>query len=182
MTKYYVFADCETTGLTKAESSALALQPFITEICLIKTTEDLEIVDRYVQMFKVPNPLEAKVIQITGITDEMLVDKNPFVKHWREVADFFLGATRFIAHNATYDRDCIRYELMRLGKQFQFPWPPEVICTVEKSMHFKGHRLNLGALHEHLFGVKFEGAHRAEEDVEALIRCYKKMRELANNG
>lgn len=178
--KYYIFKDVETTGLLKAESSPLGLQPYVTELCMIKTDEDLNIVDEYNQLFKVPNKLEDKVIQITGITDEMLADKMPFARHWREVADFCLGVTRFVAHNASFDRDCIRYELMRLGKQYNFPWPPELVCTIEKSMHFKGHRLSLGKLHEHLFGEKFEGAHRAKQDVEAMIRCYRKMRELAN--
>lgn len=189
MTKHYIFTDCETTGLLKSESSALELQPFITEICLIKTTDELEIVGRYVKMFKVPIDVEIPFpgqakkspFTITGISNEMLADKNPFVAHWKEIAEFFLGATRFVAHNATFDRDCIRYELTRLGKQFQFPWPPEILCTIEKSMHLKNKRLNLSALHEHLLGTTFEGAHRAEEDVEALIRCYKKMRELNNS-
>lgn len=185
--KYYIFADCETTGLTKSESAPLSQQPHITELCLIKTDEDLNIVDTYIQMFKVPVDVEAffpgtkkSTYTITGISNEMLADKNPFAKHWKEIAEFVLGTTRFIAHNATFDKDCLRYELIRLGKQFSFPWPIETICTVEKSMHYKNFRLNLSALHEHLIGEKFEGAHRSEEDVNALIRCYRKMRELAN--
>ena len=179
--KHYIFGDCETTGLLKASSSPLSQQPHITEICMIKTTEDLEIIDTYVQMFKVPVPLDPKVTKITGITDEMLQDKLPFVKHWREIAEFVVGTTRFVAHNATFDRDCILYELSRIGKQHQFPWPPELVCTVEKSLHYKGHRLNLSKLHEHLLGEAFEGAHRAEEDVNALIRCYREMRKLAQS-
>lgn len=185
--KTYIFLDTETTGLTKPEGSNLALQPYITELCMIKTDEELNVIDRYIKMFKVPVDVEKvapgdkkSTFEITGISNAMLADKDPFAKSWREVADFALGTTRFIAHNATYDRDCLRYELTRLGKQFQFPWPPEIICTVERTIHYKGYRLNLSALHEYFFGVKFDGAHRAEQDVEALIKCYKAIREKAN--
>jgi DNA polymerase III epsilon subunit-like protein len=67
------------------------------------------------------------------------------------------------------------YELVRLGLHRKFPWPPRHICTVESTMQIKGHRLHLANLHEHLFGEKFAGAHRAMVDVEALTRCFIKL-------
>ena len=49
------------------------------------------------------------------------------------------------------------------------------VCTVQKTMHFQQRRLTLTNLHQELFGVPFEGAHRARHDVEALFRCYEEL-------
>lgn len=171
----YIFADVETTGFVRTESSPLNTQPYVTELCMIRTDKELNIKGVYNELFKIPIPLEEKITKITGITDEMLVDKKPFVAHWREIAEFARGAKYFVAHNVSFDRDCIMYEFKRINKILNFPWPPEHICTIEKSMHIKGHKLNLGLLHEILFGDKFEGAHRAQADVEALIRCFGEL-------
>lgn len=178
-----IFWDTETTGLLKPAAAGLSAQPYITEICAIKLSDDLETEEgMYSQLFKVPvdidvvQPGDKKSIrEMTGISNEMLADKNPFSAHWKEVADFFFGTDKMVAHNISYDRDMLKYELMRLNKVLNFPWPMTHICTIEKTMKYKGHRLNLSALHEHLFGAKFEGAHRAETDVRAMIRCYKEI-------
>jgi DNA polymerase III alpha subunit (gram-positive type) len=176
----YIFWDTETTGLTKSEAAPIQLQPYITEICMIKTDENFEIVEQYTRLFKVPVKLEDIVKKITGITDEMLENEKPFSYYWKEIAEFFFGCKTMVAHNVNYDRDCLKYELIRLGKLMNFPWPINHECTVEKSMHIKGYRLKLGDLHEHLFCQKFEGAHRAEEDVKAVIKCYKELKAREN--
>lgn len=178
-----IFFDTETTGLTKPAAAGLSAQPYITEICAIKLSDDLEVEEGiYRQMFKVPVDVEKvqlgdkkSTFEITGISNAMLADKNPFAAHWREIAEFFFRTHTMVAHNVAYDRDCLKFELMRLNKTLNFPWPMTHICTVEKTVQYKGYRLNLSALHEHLFGTKFEGAHRAEDDVRAMIRCYKEI-------
>lgn len=178
-----IFFDCETTGLTRPAAAGLSAQPYITELCAIKMSDDLETEEGvYLQMFKVPVDVEKvqpgdkkSTFEITGISNAMLADKNPFSAHWKEIANFYFGVQTMVAHNVTYDRDCLKFELMRLNKTLNFPWPITHVCTVERTMKYKGHRLNLSALHEHLFGAKFEGAHRAEDDVRALIRCYKEI-------
>lgn len=178
-----IFFDCETTGLTKPVAAGLGAQPYITELCAIKMSDDLEVEEgKYFQMFKVPVDVEKvqpgdkkSTFEITGISNAMLADKNPFSAHWKEIAEFFFGVHTMVAHNVSYDRDCLKFELMRINKTLNFPWPIEHICTVERTMKYKGYRLNLSALHEHLFGVRFEGAHRAEDDVRAMIRCYKEI-------
>lgn len=176
--------DNETTGLVKPAAAGLSAQPYITEICAIKLSDDLETEEGiYKMMFKVPVDVEAPFpgqttkspFTITGISNAMLADKNPFAAHWREIADFFFGVHTMVAHNVAYDRDCLKFELMRINKVLNFPWPINHVCTVEKTMSYKGHRLTLSKLHEHLFGESFDGAHRAEEDVRALVRCYKEI-------
>lgn len=173
--------DCETTGLLQAETAPMGLQPFIIEICCIRMDDDCNVEKVYNQMFKPPIVFEEQnakgkgITQITGISNAMLADKKPFIAHWKEVADMFLGCKVMVAHNVSYDRGCLYYELRRIEKLLHFPWPYEHHCTIEQSMHLDGKRQSLSRLHETLFGEKFEGAHRAEADVQAMIRCYKKL-------
>jgi DNA polymerase III alpha subunit (gram-positive type) len=73
-----------------------------------------------------------------------------------------------IAHNASFDQEAINIEANRLGRIIKWP---TCRCSVEQTIHLKGKRLTLGALHEHLFGARFDDAHRARADVMALVRC-----------
>jgi DNA polymerase III epsilon subunit-like protein len=82
------------------------------------------------------------------------------------------AAPLVIAHNASFDVEMVDIEAARCGAKIVWP---RCLCTVEQSSYVIGHRLTLGALHEHLLGEKFEGAHRAKVDVAALIRCVAEM-------
>lgn len=120
--------------------------------------------------------LEAITTKITGLTDADLVGKQPFASHALEVIDLINAAEGATAHNLSYDRDVVEVELRRISKEGLLKWPSQMICTVEETVHFKGHRLKLSDLHEHLFGEPFEGAHRAKVDVKAQIRCYLELK------
>lgn len=176
-----VFFDTETTGLLKGESAPIGLQPYIIEFCAIKTDDELNVIDKFTTLIKPPitfeehNDKKKGITDITGISNEMLKDQKPFIAHFPDIANFFLGAKTMVAHNLSYDRDVLFWELKRNNKLLRFPWCPEHHCTIEMSMHLEGYRLNLGKLHEKLFGEKFDGAHRAEADVEACIKCYKEL-------
>jgi len=80
-----------------------------------------------------------------------------------------------VAHNMSYDKAVIDFEMKRLGKKIRWP---DLICTVESTEYMKGHRMNLATLHEFLFGEPFAGAHRAENDVRATTRCFLQLREM----
>lgn len=119
----------------------------------------------------VPIPKEAQ--EITGITDEMVKSAPPFGMFEKDVRDFFASADVAVAHNLAYDKAVIDGEMRRLGVTME--WPPVLICTVEETEWVKGFRLSLSALHEHLFNETFADAHRAQTDVDALIRCWVTM-------
>jgi len=80
-----------------------------------------------------------------------------------------------VAHNMSFDRQMLSNEIDRTGMRHHFPWPPQHICTVEKSMAIQQRRINLQKLHVHFFGDEFPDAHRAKNDVMPLYRCYKAM-------
>lgn len=172
-----IIFDTETTNLVAPDAAPLDQQPYIVEFAAIKVDEKtLKEVARleFLAKPKVPIPLES--IQITGITNEMVKNAKPLAAHFPALVDFFFGCRTIIAHNLSFDLSVLRHEFTRLGKVTAFPWPPEQICTVERTLQLKGYRLNLGALHLELTGKELKEAHRAMADVEALARCVRALR------
>jgi DNA polymerase III epsilon subunit-like protein len=170
-----IFLDTETTALLAVEAADIQHQPYIVEIYLTKTTIDLEKISELHLVIKPPISIPKEVTKIHGIDDELVKDKNPFSAHYRQLASYFLDVTHMVGHNVQYDKRMLMYELRRINKQFNFPWPIRDVCTVEEIQKIKGHRLSLQNLHEELFGTQFPNAHRAKDDVEALVRVYKEM-------
>lgn len=175
-----IVLDTETTGLLEPEAADIKLQPRIIEFAAIKLHQpaggsELMEVGRIEFKCNPEMPLPAIITKITGLKDEDVADAPKLIEKVGELQEFFVGSRALVAHNAGFDVGVMWYELVRLGLQKKFPWPPRHICTVESTMQIKGHRLHLSNLHEHLFGEKFAGAHRAMVDVEALTRCFIKL-------
>jgi DNA polymerase III subunit alpha, Gram-positive type len=177
-----IFGDLETTGLLVPDANDLRNQPYITEMYFVKLdfNEDgsFKFIDEIETLVKPPIPISEEITQITGITNEMLYDKPSFPAIHNRLTSFFLGEEFFIAHNVAFEIGVIRCELARMGMETRFPWPPNQICTVERSLPIHNKRLSLGKLHEYLTGSPHENAHRARADVEALVRCYSGLMEL----
>ena len=123
--------DLETTGLPKAEGSDLDMQPRIIEFGAIKVDDNLEEVDRLEFFCNPGHELDPQIIKITNITDDMLKDKKPFIAHYKDLCEFFIGQREIVAHNLPFDRKVLRFELERVDKLTKFPWPIEHICSSE---------------------------------------------------
>ena len=173
----YIIFDQETTGLLVPDGTPVEMQPKAIEFAAIKTDDKFNEIARIEFMCNPGFPLSDIIKKITGITDDDLKDKPPFSANMKDLCDFFLGTEFLIAHNITFDIGILKYELMRLGRLTSFPWPPRQICTIEKSFHINGYRLNLTKLYKLATGKdQIEGAHRAMRDVEALVDCVRWMR------
>lgn len=169
-----IILDTETTGLLHPDASDITKQPYITEFYGIKVTNDFDFVDEIESFVKPPVPIPPEVVNITGITEEMVADAPSFIDLYNDLSNFFLGETIVVAHNAPFDIGVLKWELTRYDLEFHFPWPKRHICTVEGSRHIKNKRLKLRDLHELATGRKHEdGAHRAKQDVMALVRSFK---------
>lgn len=173
-----VLFDTETTGLVRNRTLKLDQQPEIIEIyCCVADLKKGRISKELDTLIKPSKPLLDKplpgdkktITQITGITNEMLETAKPFKDHVKSISAILHAAPIVIAHNASFDKDMIEIELERCGIK-DFKWP-KLLCTVEQTIHMKGFRLSMTALYQELFGETFSGAHRAKEDVAALLRC-----------
>lgn len=168
--------DTETTGLIANGTVKLDKQPHIIEFygCIadLKKGKVLSEVDTLIRPPKEELVTE-EITKITGIKWEQLKDAPTIDKVAGDIFKTLERAPILIGHNASFDREMIDIEAKRLNVKMK--WPKRVICTVEQTIHLKGFRLSLSNLHEHLFGEKFEGAHRAKVDVMALLRCCKEL-------
>ena len=186
-----IIFDTETTGLLKTKSSDIHEQPQIIEYYGMRVVHRadgiIEKVAEFETYFKPAKPFdEAIITKITGISNAMVKDAPTFFDRHKELLGFYKGAHRMVAHNCAFDDAMVKNEFLRLATDElitvdEFNAAIEQIqemkrlCTVQKTMFFQQRRLTLTNLHQELFGVPFEGAHRARHDVEALFRCYEEL-------
>jgi len=166
--------DTETTGLIKNKLQPLERQPQIIEffgLSMVDGEEESSIN----QLFNPGIKLEEIITKITGIKDEDLESAPKFKDHAVQIKEFIESHDEIVAHNLSFDRSIVDFEMARCKLKIQWP---KLICTVEATHYMLGHRLNLSKLHELLFGEPFEGAHRAEVDVRALARCFNELRKM----
>lgn len=167
-----VLFDTETTGLIENVTVKDDKLPEVIDFygCLLdvdsgRVLEEIDVLIKPTIAKKLPE----KIVEITGITDEMLKDCKQFKDHSGAIFDLLENKAPVVAaHNAAFDKEVIDVEASRLGLEIEWPF---VMCTVEQTMHMKGYRLGLSALHELLFGETFADAHRAKVDVTAMCRC-----------
>lgn len=168
--------DTETTGLIDNLTIAIDKLPEIIEFygCYADLGNG-QIESELNLLIKPSKSISAEVTGITGIDDEMVREAPAFGQVADEILMYIQNAPLVIAHNLSYDKDVVNTEFKRLGQCVN--WPP-VLCTVEQTIHIKGFRLSLSALHETLFNEPFSGAHRAKVDVKALLRCCVRLYEM----
>lgn len=165
--------DTETTDLIKNKLQPLDRQPHIIEFFGVSLDLEGNELYTYHFMFDPGFKISDEVTRITNITPEMLVGKPKFKEHAEEIKAIIEKHDEVVAHNLSYDKSMIDFEMKRAGLEVEWP---DLVCTVEATEHVKGFRLNLNALHELLFGEGFTGAHRAENDVRALANCFRELR------
>ena len=173
-----IIFDTETTGLTKAGAIPLSQQPTIIEFAAIKLHDKtLKEKSRLDFLVNPKQQLEPIITKITGITDNDLTNEPTFGEKYSDLYDFFLGETIWVAHNIQFDFSLMKFDLQRIGKEFSFPYPKQYICTSEGTKHLNnGKRFKLNDLHKLATGKPIENAHRAINDVEALVACVKWLR------
>ncbi len=186
--KVIVF-DTETTGLP---SSQLGLedQPHICQFaavvweCSVADKNMIEVA-RIDELIKPPIALEYDAVAIHGITNKMIADKPDFAGVADKIVDAFCDADVAVAHNLSFDKTIIQYELQRLNRNGNF-LPEQIFDTMLASRdlcklpgkygNFKSPRLD--ELYYFLFNEKFENAHNALADVLATSKCLEELLKL----
>lgn len=169
--------DTETTGLISNRTVHLDKQPhciqFYGAIADLESGEIIEEVHSFVkpsQPYDLSKPVKGtrSIFDMTNISNEMVKDAPLFREIAPSVIKLIEKAPAIIAHNLSFDKDMVEVELERIKQNVV--WPKDQICTVEQTIHLRGHRLNLSRLHDHLFPGETFTAHRADTDSKALIR------------
>lgn len=166
--------DLETDGLINNTAIRQEKWPRVIEFCGKAVNLGTgELVDEYTTLIDPNRNVSSVITKITGIKNEMLRGQHLFPRHIDRIKGLISSSDCVIAHNATFDKTVLDLECKR-NEIEAIKWT-DVKCTVELTEHYKGHRMKLADLHEHLFGEGITGAHRAEADVNALIRICRKL-------
>lgn len=161
--------DTETTGLIDNHTIKLKSQPEVIEFyCGLWNLKTGKLLDDIEFLIKPSKPISEEITAITRITNEMVKGCPTFNLVANLIKAFIQKGEAIISHNASFDKEIIDLEYERLNDAIE--WPP-LLCTVEQTIHLKGYRLSMTNLYDHLFGEKFEDAHRAKPDTQALARC-----------
>jgi len=165
--KTIVVFDIETTGLDPATDQ-------IIELGAVKI-EDGNIVEKFSTFVKPTKKIPFEVVDLTGITNEMVEDAPPIEYVIKEFYDFTRGCV-LSGHNVIgFDIKFIRQAGENLGLEFD----NELIDTMNEARvaRLKISRFNLGTVTKAL-GISLEGAHRAWNDAFATAQVLLKLNEL----
>lgn len=162
-----VVFDIETTGLDPATDQ-------IIELGAVKI-ENGNIIEKFSTFVKPTKKLSYEVINLTGITDEMLEDAPPIDLVIKDFYEFSKGCV-LCGHNIIgFDIKFIRREGENVGLVFD----NEIIDTMNEARvsRLKISRFNLGTVVKAL-GLTLEGAHRAWNDAFATAQVLLKLNEV----
>lgn len=151
----YVVVDVETTG-------GMASFDRITEIGAVKIRNH-QIVGEWHSLLNPQRLIPARIIQITGITNEM-VSNAPLFATVADSFTEFMADGIFVAHNVNFDYGFISSEFNRLERRFRYP--KVCTCAGMRKTHPGLESYGLGTL-SRTFGIDLKSHHRALCDARA---------------
>lgn len=162
----FVVFDIETTGLS-------AKNDMITEIGAVKI-RDGSVIDSYSQLINPRVPIPSKIVELTGITDDMVKDQ-PKIED--VIGDFkdFIGNSILVAHNAKFDVGFIRDKLNLVNMILDNPILDTLQLARTVYPNLKNHKLNTLAKY---LDVSLENHHRAVDDAVATCNILMKTLEI----
>lgn len=150
--------DTETTGK----------YPLGAEVCELAAVKwrDGKIVDTFQTLLKPSSPMDAEVIAIHGITNEMVENAPRMAEKIGEFREFISGAV-LLAHHAPFDLGFLALDMERCGKDL--PEEP-VLCTslLSRKLFPESANHRLQTLVD-FFGLEKGTAHRALDDARACL-------------
>lgn len=165
----YIAFDLETTGLSREKNK-------IIEIGAVKVINGYAI--SYFKCFvKIQSKLPKSIVQVTGITDEMLAsDAIPIEEALSKFSDFIQDYP-LVAHNASFDMGFLKTNGDRCG--FKFTNKVEDTLSLSrkymKEVKEDGYSYKLSDLCQYI-GYKPKQAHRSYDDALAAAYLYNHIK------
>jgi len=165
----YVAFDLETTGLSSRKDRIIEIGAVIMR--------DGEEVDRFQTFVDPERALDKKIVDLTGITDDMLRSAPKIEEALPRFLEF-VGDRVLVAHNSDFDTGFIRAECKRLGYPYGFTAADTLILSQNVLSHLGKFKLNIVA---NALSLPDFNHHRAADDamICGLImhRLMKKLEE-----
>ena len=171
----YVVFDFETTGFNAGGADS------IIEIGAVKMCNG-EILEKYDELIKPPQPLKQTITDVTSITNEMLLDKDNEENAVRRFIEWF-GDCPMVAHNAKFD---VSFLEMAYQKYHFGEFKNTVIDTLELSRTLDNTyaRHSLSAIIKR-YDVPWDENHHHRGDYDAegtALVFYKMLKKLDNRN
>jgi len=148
----FVAFDLETTGLSSRSDRIIEIGAVI-----LKNGKE---VDRFQTFVDPERPLDKKIVDLTGITDEMLVGAPRIEEVLPKFLDF-IGGRVLVAHNSDFDTGFIRAECARLGYDYSYTAADTLILSQNLLSHLNKFKLNIVA---NALSLPDFNHHRAADD------------------
>ncbi|MBT2582067.1 ATP-dependent DNA helicase DinG [Planococcus sp. ISL-109] len=163
----YIVVDIETTGHSPAKGDR------IIQLAMV-TIEHGEITDTYTKFINPQRKIPAFIQDLTNITEQDVVDAEPFESHAEEVYSRLEG-TIFVAHNIHFDLPFLQAELKRAGLPM---WHGLAMDTVElaRLVYPTAFSYKLQDIVAEQ-GIALESAHRADDDAFATAELFLKAKQ-----
>ncbi len=126
--------DLETTGLSSRDDR-------IIEIGAVILKNGVEI-DRFQTFVDPERPLDKKIVELTGITEEMLKGAPKIQEVLPKFLDF-IGGRVLVAHNSDFDTGFIRAECERQGLPYTYTAADTLILSQNLLSHLNKFKLNI---------------------------------------
>lgn len=164
MIRTYICFDLETTGLNVEKDE-------IIEVGAVKVVEG-KLTEQFTCFVNIHRPLDAFISELTGITEEMLIEqgyeKQPVVEEFLK----FCEGYELLGHNLLFD-----FKFMKTAAaSFGLPFEKRGIDTLTLAKKFLPELPNkkLGSLCNY-YGYENKQAHQAIHDARATAYCYEQM-------
>ncbi len=113
-----VVFDFETTGMSPQQGAR------VIEIGAVRFTSG-RITDQFESLINPQISLDPFIVDLTGISDEMLADA-PETRQTMHDFHSFIGSSPLVAHNASFDKRFLEVEFERYG----LPVPKQIGCSM----------------------------------------------------
>ena len=130
----YVAFDLETTGLSSNQDRIIEIGAVV-----MKNGEEL---DRFQTFVDPHRPLEKKIVELTGITDEMLKGAPSIEKVLPKFLEF-VGDRVLVAHNSDFDTGFIRAECGRQGLAYNLTAADTLVLSQNMLPHLNKFKLDI---------------------------------------
>jgi DNA polymerase-3 subunit epsilon len=165
LTKNLIVLDLETTGLSITKDK-------IIQIALYKIFADgrpSELKKRYIN----PGcPIPAEVIEITGITDDMVKNEKPFRAYAKGISEFIGDADLATFNGNRFDIPLLMEHFYLAGLEFDMS---NRRCIDVKRIFHQMERRDLKAAYKFYTGKDMDGAHDAGNDCLATAEVLENM-------